>query len=86
MDVERRLKEHCNKQQEGVKFHRNKKYFSLLREVKEGYWVNDEPLFINKTQGLYPVFKNGGPQGRFPKNHQEFILRNLVQEKEEFNI
>jgi hypothetical protein len=84
--VEDKIKEHCNKQQKGVKFYRNKKYFSLLRKVKEGYWVNDEPLFINKTQGLYPVFKTGGPQGKFPKNHQEFILRNLVQEEEKWNI
>ena len=58
-------------------FKRNKKYFSLLRETKKGYWVNDEPLFIFKGKGLFPVFKTGGPQGRFPKNHQQLILKDL---------
>ena len=84
MGVEEKIKEHCNKQEEGIKFKRNKKYFSLLREVKKGYWLNDEPLFINKTQGLFPVFKTGGPQGRFPKNHQEYILKDLKGSEDEF--
>ena len=80
MTVEEKIKVLCNKQQKGIKFKRNKSYFSLLREVKKGYWINDEPLFRNETQGLFPVFKTGGPQGRFPKNHQEFILKELEPE------
>ena len=45
--------------------------------VREGYWVSVYPLFISGNTGLYPVFKTGGPTGRFPKNHQEFIQKKL---------
>ena len=62
-------------------FKRNKKYFALLKEVRKGYWVDDNPLFIKGDKGLFPVFKSGGPQGRFPKNHQELILKSLKEEK-----
>ena len=86
MTIEEKIKDLCNKQQKGVKFKRNKRYFSLLREVKKGYWVNEEPLFTNRNQGLYPVFKTGGPHGKFPKNHQEFILKSLIEEEKEWNI
>ena len=58
-------------------FKRNKKYFSCLKEEKDGYWVSEQPLFIAGKQGLFPVFKTGGPTGRFPKNHQEYILKNI---------
>ena len=58
-------------------FKRNKKYFSSLKEEREGYWVSEQPLFIGGNKGLFPVFKNGGPTGRFPKNHQEFILKDV---------
>ena len=58
-------------------FKRNKKYYSVLREVHNGYWVDDNPLFCCEDKGLFPVFKTGGPQGRFPKNHQELILKNI---------
>lgn len=44
---------------------------------REGYWVSDMPLFINGSQGLFPVFKTGGPTGMFPRNHQELILKNI---------
>ena len=44
---------------------------------REGYWVSDMPLFVNGNQGLFPVFKTGGPTGRFPRNHQELILKNI---------
>ena len=60
-----------------MKFKRNKKYYSELRKIKDGYWVDDNPLFIAKDKGLYPVYKTGGPQGRFPKNHQELILKDI---------
>ena len=58
-------------------FKRNKKYHSELKKVREGYWVSVYPLFISGNTGLYPVFKTGGPTGRFPKNHQEFIQKKL---------
>mgnify|MGYP003141617441 CR=1 FL=1 len=58
-------------------FKRNKKYFSSLKEEKEGYWVSEQPLFIGGNKGLFPVFKNGGPTGRFPKNHQEYICKDI---------
>tara|TARA_R100000008_G_C3439355_1_gene93592 strand:- start:10 stop:225 length:216 start_codon:yes stop_codon:yes gene_type:complete len=64
-------------------FKRNKKFFSELKEEKKGYWVSQHPLFLCGDKGLYPVFKTGGPQGRFPKNHQEFILKNIKEEEED---
>tara|TARA_R100001594_G_scaffold13276_5_gene28772 strand:+ start:4736 stop:5032 length:297 start_codon:yes stop_codon:yes gene_type:complete len=60
-------------------FKRNKKYFSSLKEEKEGYWVSEQPLFIGGNKGLFPVFKNGGPTGQFPKNHQEYILKPYIK-------
>tara|TARA_R100000781_G_scaffold114634_1_gene85965 strand:+ start:1006 stop:1221 length:216 start_codon:yes stop_codon:yes gene_type:complete len=60
-----------------VAFKRNKKYCSVLTELKEGYWVDSCPLFVCGDKGLFPVFKTGGPTGRFPKNHQELILKNI---------
>ena len=64
-------------------FKRNKKYFSELKMKREGYWVSVHPLFISGNKGLYPVFKTGGPTGRFPKNHQEFILKEIGGNKDD---
>ena len=64
-------------------FKRNKKYFSELKMKREGYWVSVHPLFISGNKGLYPVFKTGGPTGRFPKNHQEFILKEIGGSKDD---
>jgi len=61
-------------------FKRNRKFCAVLREEREGRWVCDNPLFTCGDKGLYPVFKTGGPTGRFPKNHQEFILKNIGEE------
>ena len=58
-------------------FKRNRKFYCLLTKVKEDYWVSDIPLFIDGNQGLFPVFKAGGPTGQFPKNHQELILKQI---------
>tara|TARA_R110000824_G_scaffold32377_2_gene104569 strand:- start:1235 stop:1492 length:258 start_codon:yes stop_codon:yes gene_type:complete len=58
-------------------FRRNRKFYAELRMEEEGRWVCDNPLFTCGDKGLYPVFKTGGPTGRFPKNHQEFILKNI---------
>jgi len=66
-------------------FKRNRKYTgAILREEKPGRWVSNKPLFLCGNKGLFPVFKTGGPTGRFPVNHQEFELRNIG--KESFNI
>ena len=56
-------------------FKRNRKYCSVSKEIREGYWVDECPLFICGNKGLFPVYKTGGPTGRFPKNHQELILK-----------
>ena len=53
---------------------------------REGYWVSVHPLFLYGNKGLYPVFKTGGPTGNFPKNHQEFILKEIGERNEEINI
>lgn len=58
-------------------FKRNKKYCAVLSEVREGYWVDSCPLFVCGNKGLFPVYKTGGPTGRFPVNHQELILKNI---------
>tara|TARA_R100000458_G_scaffold885_1_gene766 strand:+ start:4877 stop:5101 length:225 start_codon:yes stop_codon:yes gene_type:complete len=66
-----------------VVFKRNKKYYSLLRMEKPDYWVSETPLFTCGDKGLYPVFKVNGRFGRFPKNHQEFILKDISSELKE---
>ena len=60
-------------------FKRNKKYCAVLSEEKPGYWVDSCPLFVSKEEGLFPVYKTGGPTGRYPKNNQEFILKKLEE-------
>tara|TARA_R100000234_G_C4859450_1_gene118530 strand:+ start:149 stop:373 length:225 start_codon:yes stop_codon:yes gene_type:complete len=66
-------------------FKRNKKFSScvILKEESKGRWMSDKPLFTCGSKGLYPVFKTGGPTGVFPKNHQEFILKDIKEDKEE---
>jgi len=61
-------------------FKRSKKFYAELEETQKGRWVSKHPLFTCGDKGLYPVFKTGGPTGRFPKNHQEFILKNIGEE------
>jgi len=62
-------------------FKRNRNYTgAVLSEEKPGRWVSNKPLFLCGNKGLFPVFKTGGPTGRFPTNHQEFELRNLRKE------
>jgi len=66
-------------------FKRNKKFSScvILKEESKGRWMSNEPLFTCGSKGLYPVFKTGGPTGVFPKNHQEFILKEIKEDKKE---
>ena len=64
-------------------FKRNRKYYAELRMKREGYWVSEHPLFLCGNKGLYPVFKTGGPTGRFPVNHQEFILKEVEGSKDD---
>jgi hypothetical protein len=45
--------------------------------------MSNKPLFTCGDKGLYPVFKTGGPTGVFPKNHQEFILKDIKEDNEE---
>lgn len=69
-------------------FKRNKKFSTcvILSEESKGRWVADKPLFTSGSKGLFPVFKTGGPTGAFPKNHQEFELRNIKEKDEKWNI
>ena len=66
-------------------FKRNKKFSScvILKEESKGRWMSNEPLFTCGSKGLYPVFKTGGPTGVFPKDHQEFILKEIKEDKKE---
>ena len=70
-------------------FKRNRKFSScvVLGEESPGRWMADKPLFTCGNKGLFPVFKTGGPTGAFPKNHQEFTLRDIkeVKKNEEDN-
>ena len=63
-------------------FKRNRKFAAcvVLMEESTGRWIADRPLFTCGNKGLFPVFKTGGPTGAFPKNHQEFILKNIESE------
>lgn len=65
-------------------FKRNKQFSKcvVLEEETEGRWMSDKPLFTCGNKGLFPVFKTSGPTGTFPKNHQEFILKNLKEEND----
>ena len=63
-------------------FKRNKKYYCLLKEVKKNAWLSKEPLFICGNKGLFPVFNVNAKYGKFPKNHQEFILKEIKSESE----
>ena len=79
-----------------VVFKRNKRYRSLLVKTEgpkyngNGKWVNDVPLFKGKLNGkevgLFPVFNVRGPHGRFPMNHQEYIVKELGHKNETFGI
>jgi hypothetical protein len=66
-------------------FKRNKKFSScvILEKESKGRWMSNKPLFTCGDKGLYPVFKTGGPTGVFPKNHQEFILKDIKEDNEE---
>tara|TARA_Y100001963_G_scaffold48232_2_gene67822 strand:+ start:710 stop:928 length:219 start_codon:yes stop_codon:yes gene_type:complete len=67
-------------------FKRNRQFAScvILEEEAKGRWVSDKPLFTCGNKGLFPIFKTGGPTGAFPKNHQEFILRDIKEEEDDF--
>ena len=60
-----------------MEFKKNKKYFSVLRRVKEGYWLCDNPLFVCGNRGLFPVYRANGRQGVLNKNYHELILKNI---------
>ena len=58
-------------------FEKNKDYFSLLREEKEGYWVCENPLFMCGNRGLFPVYRVNGKYGIMNKNYKELILKDI---------
>ena len=60
-----------------MEFKKNKKYFSVLRRVKEGYWLCDNPLFVCGNKGLFPVYKTSGRYGVMNKNYHELVLKDI---------
>lgn len=60
-----------------MEFKKNKKYFSSLRELKEGYWLCDNPLFVCGNKGLFPVYRANGRQGVLNKNYHELVLKDI---------
>ena len=66
-----------------MEFKRNKGYFSLLRREGEERWVCDNPLFICKNKGLFPVYRTSGRQGILNKNYHELILKDISNELKE---
>ena len=60
-----------------MEFKKNKKYFSVLRKIKDGYWLCDNPLFVCGNRGLFPVYRANGRQGVLNKNYHELILKNI---------
>ena len=60
-----------------MEFKKNKKYFSSLRELKEGYWLCDNPLFVCGNRGLFPVYRANGRQGVLNKNYHELVLKDI---------
>ena len=47
----------------------------------------DDNVKLNgKEVGLFPVFNVRGPHGRFPQNHQEYIVKELGDKNETFGI
>ena len=66
-------------------FKRNRKFSTcvVLKEATKGRWMSNEPLFISGNKVLYPIFKTGGPTGAFPKNHQEFELKDIKEDNKE---
>lgn len=77
MSPEEKIKNYFNKNEKGVKFEKNKKYFSSLTEEKEGHWVCDNPLFVSGSKGLYPVYRTNGRYGILNKNYHELVLKAL---------
>jgi hypothetical protein len=77
MSPEEKIKNYFNKNQKGVKFEKNKKYFSSLTEEEEGHWVCDNPLFVSSSKGLYPVYRANGRYGILNKNYHELVMKDL---------
>ena len=60
-----------------MEFKKNKKYFSVLRRIKDGYWLCDNPLFVCGNKGLFPVYRANGRQGVLNKNYHELVLKDI---------
>jgi len=60
-----------------MEFEKNKDYFSILREEKEGRWVCDNPLFRCGDKGLFPVYRANGRYGIMNKNYHELVLKDI---------
>ena len=58
-------------------FEKNKKYFSCLKEEKEGHWVCENPLFICGDKGLYPIYRANGRYGVLNKHYH--LIKPLLQ-------
>ena len=62
-------------------FEKNKKYFSSLTEVREDYWVCDNPLFVCGNKGLFPVYRAEKRYGVLNKNYHELIFKEIPEEQ-----
>lgn len=60
-------------------FKKNKKYFSSLTEVREDYWVCDNPLFMCGDKGLFPVYRADKRYGILNKNYHELIFKDIPE-------
>jgi hypothetical protein len=63
-----------------MEFEKNKKYFSCLREEREGRWVCENPLFVCGDKGLYPIYRANGRYGILNKHYHELILKPIDKE------
>ena len=61
-------------------FKKNKRYFSSLKESRNGTYLCANPLFIYKGKGLFPVYKVGGRQGVMNVNYHELIFKDIPKE------
>ena len=68
-----------------MEFKRNKKYFCLLTRINETRWECENPLFISRDKGLFPVYRSNGRHGVLNKNYHELILKDISNELKEEN-
>ena len=51
-----------------------------MTEVREGYWVCNNPLFLCGDKGLFPVYRENGRYGILNKHYHELICKDIPKE------